>query len=435
MKKLVYTVLLLVFVFLLNCDVLINPEPNIFVYQGSTEIPENSDIINFGRIEVGKSHSLIFKILNKGKKELLLNGSPILMGYNNEDAFQVVTHPETIIKPGESTTFTIKFSPTESKLCQKGVMIYNSDKDKNGYFFRIRGIGIEPDIIVRQDDQIIPIDIGVYDFGNVYRMYSSDEVVFTIENIGNSQLELTGTQNFIEISGTDASMFKINQTMTSTPIAPGGTTTFTIVFAPTNLGVKTATISIDNSDNDEDPYIFTIRGTGIAKDPTFDFNGDGISDLVIGGEDHYDRSVYLFLGKENHAAEIEATEADVIFQADYEKGSFGNVVSAIGDFNNDGFDDIAVADFNYVTYDHLPPNTIDAVFVFFGRSNPKSKIYTSDADIAIKEDAYLLGISGICEACDLNNDNFYDLLLYEYGKGVTVFFWSNKFPEELTRRR
>ena len=187
----------------MNCDVLINPEPNMLVYQGSTEIAFGSDIVNFSRIEVGKSHSLTFKILNDGKKKLLLTGSRavVLSGIVGEKNFEVVSNPKTLIKPGESTTFIIKFKPTEAQFYRTTVSILNTDPDQKIYFFRISGTGIVPDIIVRQDNQIIPIDIGVYDFGNVYRMYSSDETEFTIENIGGLQLELTGTPDLIEISG------------------------------------------------------------------------------------------------------------------------------------------------------------------------------------------------------------------------------------------
>ncbi|MFQ5630912.1 MAG: FlgD immunoglobulin-like domain containing protein, partial [bacterium] len=44
--------------------------------------------------------------------------------------------------------------------------------------------------------------------------------------------------------------------------ANGGTTVFTIRFDPGAIGQRTATVSIDNDDADENPYDFAIQGTG-----------------------------------------------------------------------------------------------------------------------------------------------------------------------------
>ena len=50
------------------------------------------------------------------------------------------------------------------------------------------------------------------------------------------------------------------------PVAPSGSTTFTITFTPTSMGAKTATVTIANDDSDESSYTFTVNGTGIAPE-------------------------------------------------------------------------------------------------------------------------------------------------------------------------
>ena len=45
------------------------------------------------------------------------------------------------------------------------------------------------------------------------------------------------------------------------------TTTFTVHFDPSATGLRSATISIDNDDADENPYDFAIQGTGDAPPP------------------------------------------------------------------------------------------------------------------------------------------------------------------------
>ena len=90
---------------------------------------------------------------------------------------------------------------------------------------------------------------------------SSAAVTFTIENTGTAPLNLTGTPNIVAINGTYANQFSIVQPGTST-VSASGSTTFTITFSPTSAGPKTATISIANNDADENPYTYTINGTG-----------------------------------------------------------------------------------------------------------------------------------------------------------------------------
>jgi uncharacterized repeat protein (TIGR01451 family) len=44
----------------------------------------------------------------------------------------------------------------------------------------------------------------------------------------------------------------------------GDSTAFLIRFDPSAVGVRTASVSIANSDSDENPYTFSIQGTGVG---------------------------------------------------------------------------------------------------------------------------------------------------------------------------
>ncbi|MCX6875624.1 MAG: SUMF1/EgtB/PvdO family nonheme iron enzyme [Verrucomicrobia bacterium] len=101
-------------------------------------------------------------------------------------------------------------------------------------------------------------DGGTKDFG------SSSRVTFTIRNTGTANLTgLTITKD-----GTNAADF----TVTANPVAPvsgpSGTTTFTVAFTPTAVGVRSAAIHIANNDSDENPFDITLTGTGIAPEIT-----------------------------------------------------------------------------------------------------------------------------------------------------------------------
>ena len=88
---------------------------------------------------------------------------------------------------------------------------------------------------------------------------------FTIENLGNAVLNLTGSP-LITISGVNASDFGIplQPSIIALP-ALNGTTTFEVIFIPTANGIRKATISIANNDTDENPYTFEIQGYGCGS--------------------------------------------------------------------------------------------------------------------------------------------------------------------------
>ncbi|MEM7801434.1 MAG: choice-of-anchor D domain-containing protein [Chloroflexota bacterium] len=99
---------------------------------------------------------------------------------------------------------------------------------------------------------------------------------FTIGNIGTADLILNGGPlvNIIGGSGT----FSVIDSPIS-PVAAGGTTTFSVAFSPNAEGIFTATVEILNNDPDESPYDFVINGAGTA--PEMAVLGDGI-EIVSG---------------------------------------------------------------------------------------------------------------------------------------------------------
>ena len=103
------------------------------------------------------------------------------------------------------------------------------------------------------------------DFGS-----SNPTRTYTIRNVGVSLL----TVGTITISGVNASEFTVT-TPPSPTIPIGGSTTFTITFAPTALGIRSANIAIINNDLDESPYTFDIQGSSIAQE--IDVQGNAIS--------------------------------------------------------------------------------------------------------------------------------------------------------------
>jgi hypothetical protein len=102
-----------------------------------------------------------------------------------------------------------------------------------------------------------PVATDHTDFGNVssYLIHT-----FTIQNTSTVDLRI----NSITLTGTDTSLFTINGINLPVTIAGGGYTTFTVTFIPTSAGLKTAIVNINNDNCEKGVYDFAVQGTGIA---------------------------------------------------------------------------------------------------------------------------------------------------------------------------
>jgi hypothetical protein len=111
------------------------------------------------------------------------------------------------------------------------------------------------------DGDSSPSVIDDTEFGSVHIEGGSADHIFTIQNIGSANLNLTGTPKVV-ISGSHASDFSVTEQPSSPVACCGATTTFTVRFDPSVSGLRQSTVSIANDDSDENPYDFAIQGTG-----------------------------------------------------------------------------------------------------------------------------------------------------------------------------
>ncbi len=136
-------------------------------------------------------------------------------------------------------------------------------------------------IKVKQGTTNIPNGTGSYNYGNV-ALGSNSPTIFTIQNTGTTNLNLTDTPQ-VQISGADAASFSVSS-QPSSPVTPGGSTTFTVTFTPSGTGIKMATISLANDDNNNNPYTFTITGTGTATGEPLTFDTWTPQNISTAGE-------------------------------------------------------------------------------------------------------------------------------------------------------
>jgi RHS repeat-associated protein len=170
--------------------------------------------------------------------------------------FTVTQAPATIVPPGQSTEFTIRFLPTSTGDKTATLSIASDDPDENPYVIQLRGF-CEPEIAIGG----VP-NGGTFDFGEVTIGQYESETLY-IHNDGTATLVLSeGWPIVLEQPGGQYD-FSLESQSGGTEIPAAGSNSFTVRFAPAAEGLRTATVTIRNNDLNEDPYTITIAGTGL----------------------------------------------------------------------------------------------------------------------------------------------------------------------------
>lgn len=167
-----------------------------------------------------------------------------------------VISPDT--KNDGSFTWVVTLPGSEHCLVKITSLIDPTYTDTSDSKFTVDASGIPPEINLREDATNIP-DGGKFSFGNVNIGWSRT-VTFTIENLGGADLDLTGLPP-VQISGPNHASFVVTS-QPSTPISSLDSTTFDIKFTPDELDSFYATVSIPNTDSDENPYVFGLYAKG-----------------------------------------------------------------------------------------------------------------------------------------------------------------------------
>jgi len=140
------------------------------------------------------------------------------------------------------------------RIVSGGIPAQSPEMDVAGYEHGINTNDITPSV----DDAT--------DFGTLAATSNSVNHTFQITNTGNADLHLTGDAR-VQITGDGASDFTV-VTQPPLTIAPGVSSSFQIMFHPTQVGLRTATVVIPNDDDTEHPYTFQIQGTGADAGPS-----------------------------------------------------------------------------------------------------------------------------------------------------------------------
>ncbi|MEP4091674.1 choice-of-anchor D domain-containing protein [Reichenbachiella sp.] len=120
---------------------------------------------------------------------------------------------------------------------------------------------------------------GSVDFGS-FEVGQSKDTTFIIENLGGTDLKLSGTTSSQVIkSGVNASDFTVAQTAVTDEITGFSQVTFTVSFTAGDLGERKATLTLQSDDPDESTYTIDLTANVVAPEINLK-NGD--SELASG---------------------------------------------------------------------------------------------------------------------------------------------------------
>jgi len=224
-----------------------------------TNLVNGSVTNDFGPVAVGASSLLTFTITNTGTTNLTI--LRVTIDGTNAPLFSVTTNPATSLIPGGTTTFTVRFAPVGDGVQTAVLHISNNDINNNPFNIVITGTGtgaaVVPGIVVQQPAGTNLVNgVGTESFGSE-TVGVVTNLTFVITNIGTANL--TGLD--ITIDGANPAMFTVTAAPTS-PVIPGGFTTFTVGFTPSSTGAKTAALHIADNDLNNNPFNIALTGTG-----------------------------------------------------------------------------------------------------------------------------------------------------------------------------
>lgn len=263
------------------------------------DTPSTDDNTDFGDVTLGNPKTVTYTIENFGQQDLVISDIIIEeIGGANSSAFTLSNHTFPItIAEADNTTFTLTFEPTTNGTGEVELIIETNDCDESEFIFSVQANGLgEPEINVKGNNTDIasgataPSVDNDTDFGEVLRDNQTVSKTFTIENLGNTDLTLSGDP-IITLSD-NAGDFTVTTQPTTSTISASNSQTFTITFNPSDIGASSSTVNISSNDSDESLYTFTIQGTGLCNEadlPVLSENqticsGESVNLSVISGE-------------------------------------------------------------------------------------------------------------------------------------------------------
>ncbi|MGJ4734518.1 choice-of-anchor D domain-containing protein [Leptospira levettii] len=238
--------------------------------QGATEIVSNGSY-SMGSVEEQSSGTPIhFTISNTGSLSSTL-GTPVVESSNAQFTVSAVSvaNGSTLAQDG-TFTFNVTFSPVNTTPTSKSATITVNATPSN-FIFTVNGTATVkpvPTIAISHNSSSYTSGGTLPTFGAVWPGNSASQKQVTITNNGTATLTGLAVNEF----GTNTDQFTTSSVGSST-LTPGQSTTFTVNFAPTATGAKTAIARVTSTNGN--------NGSASSADINLEGTGKSGADVLI----------------------------------------------------------------------------------------------------------------------------------------------------------
>jgi hypothetical protein len=217
-------------------------KPQINIQQGTSTVALHDDY-DFGTIASVKNKDVIFTIKNKGDANLNFiteNNNSINITDNSSGFFSIIQQPSetTVVTPGNTTTFTVRFSPAVIGTNYSAtIRIKTNSRENDDFSFRVKGVSRAANTEARLSGL-------QFNKGKLDQQFNS--------NINNYTLKIDAGQTLVKVTPTgidsNISDIKVNGTsqnsgVSSQDIILATTGTVTVVVTAED-GTTTATYTV-----------------------------------------------------------------------------------------------------------------------------------------------------------------------------------------------
>lgn len=234
-----------------------------FILNGD-DTPSVGQGTDFGTVVAGSGPvTKTFKISNFGNEDLVFTAIT-----EDSNAFSITSAPGLLshLAPNADTTFNVVLTATTAGTKSGTVTIQTNDPNDGIFAFDVTAVATgNPEIVVEGEEPVLktrsniadndtsPVPVDGTAFGNRGVADGGLTRTFYIRNTGTALLTIDSITD-------SSSHFSVGSVPAS--VGANGEQSFTVTFNPAAIGAHTAVITINNDDSNEDPFTFTVSGTG-----------------------------------------------------------------------------------------------------------------------------------------------------------------------------
>ncbi|HWB12601.1 MAG TPA: choice-of-anchor D domain-containing protein, partial [Pirellulales bacterium] len=231
------------------------------LFDGSTQL-SNGGSDSFGSVTVGSSDTKSFTVDNTGSSSLSVSSVNLPSGYTLNTSLPLT------IAPNQSSTLTVSLNTSTAGTYGGTMSVTSNSTQNNPFSVSLSGTVTAPaaPVMSLADGSTTIASGGNDSFGDVTQGSTANKT-FTVKNTGNASLSVSAISL--------PSGYSL-QTSLPLSVAAGGSTTFVVALNTGTIGTYSGTMSITDTDSNNDPYNVSLSGT--VQQPS----GGGTIELLDG---------------------------------------------------------------------------------------------------------------------------------------------------------